>query len=60
MARELIEVRTFAGRSRWVLGRCDHDAAVPVYSVSREYVARLCLDCDTQLPPPPPSPREQQ
>lgn len=36
----------------YVRGACLHLEVVPVESVTGEVVARLCLTCDTQLPPP--------
>ena len=51
MTRDWIEVPTFGGEAVIVAGRCHHAAVVDVDStVTGETLARLCPDCDTQLP----------
>jgi hypothetical protein len=38
---------------RWVRGGCNHLEVVNVdVALTGEVVARLCVTCDTQLPPP--------
>ena len=45
------------GRSdRYIKIRCNHLELEPVVSVTGEEVARLCVTCDTQLPPGPVAP----
>lgn len=47
-----VEVQFFGDPGpTWIKGACRHHEIVPVDTVTGEIVARLCLTCDTQLPP---------
>lgn len=52
MAREHLDVTRFGRQPEYVLGRCLHNEdVVDVDSiVTGEILARLCVDCGTQLP----------
>lgn len=48
---EWVEITTLTDLGpRYVRGRCNHLELIPVESVTRDVVARLCPTCDTQLP----------
>jgi hypothetical protein len=50
---EWVEVTTVGGPEEWIRGRCHHLTPVPVRAhPTGELVARLCPDCDAQLPVP--------
>lgn len=45
-----IELRGLGERIHRSLGFCQHANVVPVESLVGDLVARLCIDCDAQLP----------
>lgn len=47
-----LHVPESAAAVAWIRVACRHLETVPVQLVTGEVVARLCLTCDGQLPPP--------
>lgn len=45
------EIAAYGQPTFYVKTRCLHLGPVPVHAVDGALVARLCPDCDTQLPP---------